>query len=68
MTINTLKELRALIKLCRSSGIEAIEVDNIKFQLKDKPEKLKTEELVKESTKQYTDEDMLFWSSGNVDG
>lgn len=68
MTINSLKELKALIKLCRASGIDAIEVDNIKFQLRDKPQKLNSEKQdgVVES-KPFTEEDMLFWSSTGVD-
>lgn len=68
MTINNLKELKALIKLCRASGIDAIEVDNIKFQLRDKPEKLKTEQPVAstDETPQYTDQDLMYWSSTGI--
>ncbi len=69
MTINNLKELKALVKLCRASGIDAIEVDNIKFQLRDEPKKLKTEESkdAPKETEPYTEEDMLFWSSAGID-
>ncbi len=33
MTINSLKELEKLIKLCRRSGTEAIKIDNIELHL-----------------------------------
>ncbi len=33
MTITDLKQLEALVKLCRKSGIASIEVDGIKFSL-----------------------------------
>lgn len=33
MKIESFKDLRKLIKLCRETGVDAIEVDNIKFNL-----------------------------------
>lgn len=37
MKIDSLKELKALIKLCRQLGVDAIEVDNVKFGLGPEP-------------------------------
>lgn len=37
MTISNLKDLKKLIQLCRSQGVDAIEVNGIKFGLKDIP-------------------------------
>ncbi len=39
MTINSIKELKALIRLCRSEGIKGITVDNITIELGSKPYK-----------------------------
>lgn len=33
MTIKDLKDLKKLIQLCRQTGVEAIEVDNVKMNL-----------------------------------
>ena len=33
MKVNSLKEFKALVKACRSLGIDAMEVDGIKFNL-----------------------------------
>lgn len=33
MTINSLKELNSLIKLCRKTGVQSIKVDGIEFHL-----------------------------------
>lgn len=41
MTINGLRDLKKLIQLCQSQGIKAIEIDNIKLELGDKPKKAK---------------------------
>lgn len=37
MTIDSLKQLEALLKLCRKSGVAAIEVDGIKLALGNEP-------------------------------
>lgn len=66
MTINNLKELQAIIKLCRKTGISAIEVDGVKLSLGTEPKKLKSEQS-SEATTALTDEDMLYWSSAGLD-
>lgn len=66
MKIDTLADLRALIKVCRKEGINAIEVDGVKLELGDVPvrQKLKTEEskIVNEMPS-YTEEELMTWSS-----
>ncbi len=69
MTINNIKDLSKLIDLARKKGLESIEVDGIKFKLghKDRPTKVtKGPEL--ESVEQYTDEQIIHWSSTPLDG
>lgn len=65
MKVETLKELEALVKMCRKHGVRSIEVDGIKMLI-DEPEQKPTTatgaDLKTEQT--YSDEDMLFWSSG----
>jgi hypothetical protein len=74
MKIDKLNELRALIKLCRNTGVQSIEVDGIKLSLHQDALKLKTEPNVPtdnkdiESTPEYTDEQTLLWSTGALDG
>jgi hypothetical protein len=63
--IDSLADLKALIKLCRKEGLSAIEVDGVKLELGDAPvRKLKTEqqEPVNEMP-QYTEDELLTWSS-----
>lgn len=33
MKVESLRELKALIKMCQSQGVKAIEIDNIKLEL-----------------------------------
>lgn len=33
MKLDSLKELKALIRLCKSEGIDSIKIDNIEFQV-----------------------------------
>lgn len=35
MTVNSLKDLEKLIKLCRRTGVQSIKIDNIEFRLDD---------------------------------
>jgi len=64
--VDNLADLKALIKLCRKEGLQSIEVDGVKLELGDAPvrRKLKTEpqEVVNEMP-QYTDEELMTWSS-----
>lgn len=68
MKIDTLKDLKALVQLCRKQGIDSIEVDGVKLELGDAP--VSKNELRNEATSdnidtgpQYTDEETLLWSS-----
>lgn len=40
MKLESIKDLEALVKLCRKHGIEAIEVDNVKFSLGSAPKRV----------------------------
>lgn len=42
MTINSLKDLKKLIQLCRQTGVEAIEIDGVKLNLGPTPVIYKT--------------------------
>jgi hypothetical protein len=69
MTINSTKELKALIKLCRSMGVDSITVDGITLTLgHTPPKKLKTEKSDLPTVEQPSDDDLLFWSSGGISG
>lgn len=76
MKIDTLKDLKALVKLCRQTGIEAIKVDGLEIALGPTPTIIKRSKAPRAS--QYiqdgevgpidtpdtlTDEQMLFWSA-----
>ncbi len=67
MKIDTLADLRALIKVCRKEGINSIEVDGVKLALGDSPirrKDLKTEEQVDtKGVPSYTEEQLLTWSA-----
>ena len=36
MTVNNIKELQAIMKLCRKEGVDIIKIDGLEFHLKDK--------------------------------
>lgn len=71
MKIESLKDLKALIKFCRKSGIKSIEVDGVKLDLGDEPQtpkqakQLSNSELQPDETQEdeLTYEQMLFWSA-----
>lgn len=67
MTISSTKELSRLIDLCRKKGIESIEIDNIKLKLGRVETKYKETPDLK-PLPELSDEDILFWSSGPLDG
>ena len=66
MTISNLKDLEAVIRLCRKQGVDSIEVDGVKLQLGSAPPKQAksagTETSI-ESDDVYTDEQLLTWSA-----
>lgn len=51
MTISSLKDLQKLIALCRKTGVDAIEVDNIKMNLG--PDPIKKTRNMKEYKEKY---------------
>lgn len=68
MTINTIKDLEAILKLCHRQGVSSIEVDGIKMQITGEQagKKLEADSTSKDNIKAegaYSDEDLLFWSS-----
>ena len=68
MKIDSLDELDKLIDLCRKKGISNIEVDGVKFEMGDPPpsnyKKRQGRAEKQPETRQYSEEDILFWSSG----
>jgi hypothetical protein len=65
MNLPDLKQLDKVIALCRKRGVSEITVGEITLKLGSKPTKApKHEEPVAED--QITDEELLFWSSGNL--
>lgn len=70
MKIESIKDLDAVISLCRKRGVLSIEIDGVKLSLGDAPEKkLKSEPTPEiKSEDQYTPEQILMWSSAGIDG
>jgi len=65
--IETLKELEAMLKVCRKQGVTSISVDGIQLQLGDLPaEKLSAEPLKEQVEDAYSAEDIAFWSTGAI--
>lgn len=67
-----LKELKNLIALCKREGIKSVEIAGIKFEfnpysLPQKKSKTKDDDQII-TENQYTDEEILFWSSGGLNG
>lgn len=67
MKIDTLKDLQALVKMCRKTGIKSIEVDGVKLQLGDEPISQKrnaapVSDKIEVETP-YNEQDVMFWSS-----
>lgn len=63
MVISNIKELSKLIDLCRKKGIDALEIDNIKFKLGPLEPKIKDRSPDLSQSAQVSGEDLLFWSS-----
>lgn len=65
MKIETIKDLEAVLKLCRKQGVTSVQIDGIYLRLGDLPDS-KTPETPKEDVKTedtYTEEELMFWSS-----
>lgn len=65
MKIDNLKELEAVIKVCRKHGVREITVDGISLKIDELQEQTKESGDTKEDlqTPQYTEEQILMWSS-----
>lgn len=65
MTIQNLKELEALLKVCRKHGVRNIKIDGIELAIEtleqDQPKAEK--EPVQSNLPGLTDEDIMMWSS-----
>jgi hypothetical protein len=66
MKIDTIQELKAVVDLCRKSGVVNIEIDNVKLLLGEPPPKrsyMKSSALTEEAQlRSPTEEEMLLWS------
>lgn len=64
MKVETLKDLEAMLKVCRKQGVLAIKVDGIELSLGDAPDaKLKQDDKGPVVEDELSSEDILFWSS-----
>lgn len=64
MKIETLKDLEAMLKVCRKQGVESIKVDGLEIKLGDLEVKNPTASTEPEIQQAYTDEQLLNWSTG----
>lgn len=65
MKIENLKDLEAVLKVCRKHGVQTLTIDNVSLSLGAEPvsKKLKTEDSAAKETPQPTEEELLFWSA-----
>lgn len=68
MKITSIKQLKSVIALCRAEGVVEIEIDGIKLKVGERPmpKSAKVVEKKEQTGQQFTDEDMLFWSSQDI--
>lgn len=68
MDAKQIKELEKLAKKCQKLGIIRIKTTEIELEFSplaiDPPQKKFKEIIVESQAPQYSDEDMMFWSSG----
>lgn len=67
MKIESIKDLEAVLKLCRKQGVEAIRIDGIDIKLGDvptPPSKADAKDIIP-TEGAYAGDDVLFWSAGN---
>ncbi len=68
MKLESIKDLEAIIKLCRKQGVQTISIDGVSLSLGDVPQKAKngaTDISEPKVEDQPSDEELLFWSAGN---
>lgn len=68
MKISSIKDLEQVIKLCRRTGVEAIEIDGVKLSLGTPPQRItrkssESQDNSLDSAPEYSDEQLLMWSS-----
>lgn len=69
MKIENLKDLSQIIDLCRKKGIKAITIDGVQIELGDTPPKrtrTKEDATQPQAETEFTDEQLMFWSSGGA--
>lgn len=68
MKIETIKDLEAVLRLCRKQGVDSIKIDNVTIRLGDMPEpKVNAKSAAGQSEyipteNVYSDEEILSWS------
>lgn len=66
MTIKTLKDLEATMKLCAKHGIRSLKVGNIEMQVELPVDNTSSvSEATGQLPPQYTETDYTFWSAGS---
>lgn len=68
MTITSIKDLSKLIDLCRKKGIKSISVDGVAIELGHDPKPKRRNEPDISPVPQYSDDDVLAWSTHNFEG
>ncbi len=68
MKIESLSELKKLLKLCHEQGVYLIEIDGIKMQLQEPAKSTAEAATALQTEVQYTDEELMTWSSAGHDG
>lgn len=68
MKIETIKDLEAVLKLCRKMHIVDISIDNVQCKLGDMPEKATISQNETLAVAGPSQEDLMFWSSGGING
>lgn len=67
----TFKELQRIVKFAKKSGIVKLKVDGVELEFTHEALVTRSRKPSKEAafdpTAQYTDEQMLFWSTANAD-
>ena len=66
MKIDTLKDLEAMLKICRKQGVESVKVDGLEIKLGDIEAKNPTanNNADVDAPSAYTEEQLLNWSVG----
>lgn len=70
MNIQSIKDLEAIIKLCRRQGVSTIEIDGVKLSLGEPPQRnnakyAESDTKTPISDPEYSDEQLLMWSASS---